>query len=40
MKSTRLKPISKKREAILKAENILRDKMLEDCQARQHDDIW
>ncbi len=34
MKRTRIKPISEKREAILKAENILRDKMLEECQGR------
>ena len=34
MKKSRINPISEKRKAILKAENILRDKMLEECQGR------
>lgn len=34
MKKSRISPISKKRVAILKAENILRDKMLEECQGK------
>ncbi len=34
MKKSRIAPISKKKQAILKAENILRDKMLEECQGK------
>ena len=34
VKHTRLNPISKKKQAIIRQENILRDEMLVDCQGK------